>query len=865
MNRREISVDQLMQRVRAEAQGRWSEGSVAAASAVADQPMKDFEVPPPIQLALPDDTAPEFQPAFEPSGDGKYRLQELLDYHDRAFIYAAYGAVLGREPDEGGLVTYLRLLRSGTSKIEILGILRQSQEGVALATQVAGLSRQLAILRICRWPVIGPLVRTVIMVLRLPEMERDQRAVQGRLMALAEQAQVSGREYQVAITSAIRALETGLHRLTAFAASKPGRDALSHLEASIELANDSVARIRALIDKKADCAELQRSLERVNRSLQVLETRKVEQSALEEIRKHFIETLADKTGRSEFEERVASLHEARALLVRSVEAKADRHEFTAFANHFIDLLQARPTKDEIASLAQSQDALIKQGQSDREAAEASDAELRVSLARSQEALIKQARSDREAAETSAAEFRASLEYARVETGSTKALVAEAMTRVSESLADLSQSKADRIELEATSSALTTALASARAAAEQSLVAALANVNDGIKALAESKADRADFDVANAALGVSLDSARAEAQRILTTALTEVNSNLESLRNSKVDVAAAEAAQSYTKSLIETALNDLALKFAMISDNKADRVELERSQRDVKAAVVSAREDFQRALKSALDPLNSHTRDIKRNVLDQERRLSLLLEEARKRLPKPIAAKQIQAMLAEEDHVLDAMYASFEDIFRGSREDIKHRQAVYIPYVQAVTATVVDLGCGRGEWLENLRDAGLQAVGVDTNRVFLERCRELDLNVVESDAITYLRTLKPHSVGAITSFHLIEHLPHKALLACLDAAFQALRSGGIIILETPNPRNVQVGSCNFYLDPTHRQPLPPELVRYLAEARGFVQIEVKELHPFPSESLVTGGAPMVNDLLNRFFFSSQDYAVIAKKP
>jgi 2-polyprenyl-3-methyl-5-hydroxy-6-metoxy-1,4-benzoquinol methylase len=257
------------------------------------------------------------------------------------------------------------------------------------------------------------------------------------------------------------------------------------------------------------------------------------------------------------------------------------------------------------------------------------------------------------------------------------------------------------------------------------------------------------------------------------------------------------------------------------------------------------------------------------LIDQERRLGLLLEEARKRLPKPLSTVQLKKMVAEEDHLLDAMYASFEDLFRGSREDIKQRQSIYLPYIRHLKAglqrsLVVDIGCGRGEWLEILRDEGVQSRGVDLNRVFLDSCRELKLDVVERDAVTYLREQAPNSLGVVTSFHVIEHLSHKTLIAFLDAAFRALKPEGLLILETPNPKNLQVGSCNFYLDPTHRNPLPPDLMRYLLEARGFVQIETKELHPCSPENRITDGAPAVIDTLNRFFFSAQDYAVIGKK-
>jgi SAM-dependent methyltransferase len=142
--------------------------------------------------------------------------------------------------------------------------------------------------------------------------------------------------------------------------------------------------------------------------------------------------------------------------------------------------------------------------------------------------------------------------------------------------------------------------------------------------------------------------------------------------------------------------------------------------------------------------------------------------------------------------------------------------------------------------------------------------KLSLEVYEQDAIAYLRELKPNSVGAVTSFHMIEHLNHRTLISLLDEVLRVLRPGGVVILETPNPRNLMVGSCNFYLDPTHQRPLPPDLSRYLLEARGFVRVEVKELHPHGPDLQVAEGAPPVRDALNQILHSAQDYAVVGWK-
>ena len=278
---------------------------------------------------------------------------------------------------------------------------------------------------------------------------------------------------------------------------------------------------------------------------------------------------------------------------------------------------------------------------------------------------------------------------------------------------------------------------------------------------------------------------------------------------------------------------------------------------------------QEALHDALEDLRRQLFDHKRTILDQQRRLGLLLEEARKRLPAPLNSEQLNAMLNEDEHRLDAMYATFEDQFRGTREDIKQRLEIYLPLIQQCQvgtddAPVLDIGCGRGEWLELLRDQRLVGHGVDLNHIFVQQCQEDQLRVIEQDVVAYLQSLPNHALGAITGFHIIEHLPMRTLVALLDEALRVLRPGGMVIFETPNPGNLLVGSCNFYLDPTHRNPLPAPLSRYLIEARGFVRAEIIELHPFDAALWLRDGPPATINRLNQHLFGPQDYAVVAYK-
>jgi 2-polyprenyl-3-methyl-5-hydroxy-6-metoxy-1,4-benzoquinol methylase/predicted nuclease with TOPRIM domain len=254
---------------------------------------------------------------------------------------------------------------------------------------------------------------------------------------------------------------------------------------------------------------------------------------------------------------------------------------------------------------------------------------------------------------------------------------------------------------------------------------------------------------------------------------------------------------------------------------------------------------------------------------QERRLTVLLQEARKRLPEPLGSEQLQVFADEGKHVLDALYVSFEDQFRGTREDIKERFRVYLPLLNEAklgsdAMPILDIGCGRGEWLEVLREEGLRARGIDLNRVLVDECRSRGLEVVEGEAVRYLSTLPQSSFGAVTAFHLIEHLPFEAMITLLDETVRVLKPGGMAVFETPNPENVLVGSCNFYLDPTHRNPLPSSMVKFLAEARGLCRVEIINLHPYPDAYRVEEGGLEVAQQFNKYFYGPQDYAIVGWK-
>ena len=261
--------------------------------------------------------------------------------------------------------------------------------------------------------------------------------------------------------------------------------------------------------------------------------------------------------------------------------------------------------------------------------------------------------------------------------------------------------------------------------------------------------------------------------------------------------------------------------------------------------------------------------LKNDLAQQKRLIALFLEEARQRFPEPFNQQQLQSFINEEQHFLDAFYVAFEEEFRGSREEIINRLKVYLPLIEEAKVgtpelPILDVGCGRGEWLELLRDSGYAARGLDVNRVILEQCRARKIDVIESDVIAYLKSLQDATIGVVTGFHIVEHLPFEVIIHLFDESLRVLKPGGIIIFETPNPQNVLTGSCNFYFDPTHRNPIPSPTLKFIAENRGFCQVKTLPLHPYPDTYKIKGDGSQLEDRFNRYFYGEQDYAVIGFK-
>jgi O-antigen chain-terminating methyltransferase len=270
-------------------------------------------------------------------------------------------------------------------------------------------------------------------------------------------------------------------------------------------------------------------------------------------------------------------------------------------------------------------------------------------------------------------------------------------------------------------------------------------------------------------------------------------------------------------------------------------------------------------------LEEHVRQLSQKIedlraeLSRQERLAAFLAKTAERLEQgdQVLIESRGEALSQDRHRLDSLYASFEDEFRGDREDVKERLRYYLPFLReaGITGGVLDIGCGRGDWLELLAEEGIEAGAVDSNSVLVERCRRNGLKVAESDALAYLRSQGDASLNAVTAFHVIEHLPFETLVSLLDEIRRVLRPGGLVMLETPSPENLVVAACNFYSDPTHNRPVSAHTLKFILMERGFERIRLQFLHPVEGSPFESAKSL---ESLHMWFYGPRDYAIIGSK-
>jgi O-antigen chain-terminating methyltransferase len=206
------------------------------------------------------------------------------------------------------------------------------------------------------------------------------------------------------------------------------------------------------------------------------------------------------------------------------------------------------------------------------------------------------------------------------------------------------------------------------------------------------------------------------------------------------------------------------------------------------------------------------------------------------------------------------YGRFADRFRGGEEYVRNGQRFYLPFFAGRRA-VLDIGCGRGEFLELMREAGAPARGIDLSQESVDLCRHKGLEAENADLFLYLADLPESSLDGIYCAQVVEHLPSERLPEMIRLAAASLERGGVLAIETPNPECLAIFATHFYLDPTHTRPVPHALLAFYMEEFGLGQIEAHRRSPAVESMPSLASLP---DDFREAFFGGLDYAIVGRK-
>jgi 2-polyprenyl-3-methyl-5-hydroxy-6-metoxy-1,4-benzoquinol methylase len=255
-------------------------------------------------------------------------------------------------------------------------------------------------------------------------------------------------------------------------------------------------------------------------------------------------------------------------------------------------------------------------------------------------------------------------------------------------------------------------------------------------------------------------------------------------------------------------------------------------------------------------------DLERIRLDYERLIYSELKTIRQRAAVS-GVSVSDAPRAEAGGVTPSLgfdYGRFAERFRGTEEYVKEGQQLYLPYFRDCR-DVLDIGCGRGEFLEMMRGAGVSAKGIDLDAASVATCRHKGLDAEVADLFVYLENLAEASLDGIFCSQVVEHLPPERLPEMVRLCASRLQRNGVIAIETPNPECLAIFATHFYLDPTHQRPVPHPLLAFYLEEFGVGNIEVRKVSP------AADSMPSVRSLPEDFreaFFGGLDYAILGKK-
>lgn len=324
--------------------------------------------------------------------------------------------------------------------------------------------------------------------------------------------------------------------------------------------------------------------------------------------------------------------------------------------------------------------------------------------------------------------------------------------------------------------------------------------------------------------------------------------------------------------IKLKVHPLAQRFPRLADRLAtikDRQANQRAQQRLMAPLQNLIQNQQQQLDQQINEINRLFYAPKSQLHLLHSRINQL--EYRADLPHPTNTPTQPGTQTPETTpalalALDAFYLAFEQACRTDSEQLQQHLNQYLPALPAAeqAGPVIDIGCGRGEWLQLIKTKGYNGIGLEISPVMQDYCQRKGLQVHLHPFTEWLHQQPDHSLAAITAFQVVEHLPFEQVYALAQEARRTLQPGGLLLLETPNPENLLVGSHTFYHDPTHKNPLTPTLLKFLAGYLGFTDIQIIRSNPYPAEALLQSEDP-TTQRLNGHLGAAQDFALLARQP
>lgn len=273
-----------------------------------------------------------------------------------------------------------------------------------------------------------------------------------------------------------------------------------------------------------------------------------------------------------------------------------------------------------------------------------------------------------------------------------------------------------------------------------------------------------------------------------------------------------------------------------------------------------------ALRKQIQAQQAQIQALKRQIQTQQDQLDTLNVLAQKLRQR----ERLSGSSAHDQARMDAWYQDLQDLHRGSQESLTEGQRAYIHHFNdraadlRLAGPIFDLGCGRGEWLALMAAEGWAVRGVDSSEVAVAEACAQGLDVELGDLVEALEACPENALAGVTAFQVVEHLPFSRITALMHAAFRALVPGGILLLETPNPENLQVATYGFWMDPTHRHPIPPPLIMDLSFHVGFRDGSILRKNPWPQLQETKVNSSLESEVGYRLF-GPQDYALLVFKP